>query len=66
MKAQIINHHSGDIEIETNSGIRVFDGSGNAFIITLNKLGELEVNGVDGSLCVIPQYANEIIVRQKV
>lgn len=65
MKAKIINHRSGDIEIEANNGIKVFDGSGNEFIVTLNEFGELEVNGVDGSLCVMPRYGNEVIIKQK-
>ena len=66
MKVQIINHRCADAEMEVNNGIRVFDGSGNSFVLSLNKFGELEVNGVDGSICVMPQYANEIIIKQQV
>ena len=66
MKVQIINHRCDDTEMEVSNGIRVFDGSGNVFILSLNKFGELEVNGVDGSLCVMPQCANEIIIKQQV
>lgn len=65
MKVQIINHRCEDAEMEVRNGIRIFDGSGNAFILNLNKFGELEINGVDGSLCIIPQCANEIIIKQQ-
>nr|DAZ53478.1 MAG TPA: hypothetical protein [Caudoviricetes sp.] len=27
---------------------------------------DMEVNGVDGSFCVIPRYGNEIIVKQQI
>lgn len=65
MKVQIINHRCEDAEMEVRNGIRIFDGSGNAFILRLNKFGELEINGADGSLCIIPQCANEIIIKQQ-
>lgn len=31
MKVQIINHRCADAEMEVSNGIRVFDGSRNAF-----------------------------------
>jgi hypothetical protein len=66
MKIQIINHRSDDIEMEVRNGIRIFDGNDKIFILSLNKFGELEINGADGALCVIPQCANEIIIKQQV
>lgn len=66
MKIQIINHRCDDTEMEIRNGIRIFDGSGNAFVVNLNKFGELEINGVDGRLCVVPQCSNEIIINQQV
>lgn len=66
MKVQIINHRCADAEIEARNGIRVFDGKGNAFILSLNKFGEQEINGVDGSLYVTLQCVNKIIIKQQV
>lgn len=66
MKIQIINHRCADAEMEVSNGVRVFDGNGNAYVLSLNKFGELEINGVDGCICVMPQCANEIIIKQQV
>lgn len=54
MKVHIINHRCGDDEIEVKNGIRVFDWVGNEFIINLNNFGELEINGLNEGLCIIP------------
>lgn len=32
-----------------------FDWDGNEFIINLNNFGELEINGLNEGLCIIPQ-----------
>ena len=66
MKVQIINYRCDDTEMEVSNGISVFDGSGNVFILSLNKFGELEIIGADGNLCVMPQCTNEIIIKQQV
>lgn len=66
MKIYIINHRCNDDEIETKNGIRVFDREGNAFIINLNNLGELEINGLTEGLCIIPQYGNQIVIKKQI
>lgn len=63
MKVHIINHRCGDDEIEVKNGIRVFDWVGNEFIINLNNFGELEINGLNEGLCIIPQYGNQIVIK---
>lgn len=52
--------------IEAKNGIRVFDREGNAFIINLNNLGELEINGLTEGLCIIPQYGNQIVIKKQI
>lgn len=64
MKIQIINHQGDDDIIEARNGIKICDGDSHEFIISLNKFGELEINGLDGRIHVIPQYSNEIILKQ--
>lgn len=64
MKVQIINHRGEDTTLEASSGIKVFDGQGNIFILRTNKFGELEINGSDGSLSIEPKYSNEIVIKQ--
>lgn len=66
IKAYIINHRCDDDEIEVKNGIRVFDREGNAFIINLNNLGELEINGLTEGLCIIPQYGNQIVIKKQI
>lgn len=66
MKVYIINHHCGDDEIEVKNGIRVFDGDGNEFIVNLNNLGELEINGLTEGLCIMPQYGNQIVIKKQI
>lgn len=63
MKVHIINHRCGDDEIEVKNGIRVFDWVGNEFIINLNNFGELEINGLNEGLCIIPKYGNQIVIK---
>lgn len=65
MKIYIINHRCNDDEIEAKNGIRVFDREGNVFIINLNNLGELEINGLTEGLCIIPQYGNQIVIKTR-
>lgn len=66
MKVSVINHRYGDDEIEVKNGIRVFDGDGNEFIVNLNNLGELEINGLNEGLCIIPQYGNQIVIKKQI
>lgn len=66
MKVSVINHRYGDDEIEVKNGIRVFDGDGNEFIVNLNNFGELEINGLNESLCIIPQYGNQIVIKKQI
>ena len=66
MKVHIINHRCGDDEIEVKNGIRVFDWDGNEFIINLNNFGELEINGLNEGLCIIPQYGNRIVIKKQI
>lgn len=66
MKIYIINHRCNDDEIEAKNGIRFFDREGNAFIINLNNLGELEINGLTEGLCIIPQYGNQIVIKKQI
>lgn len=66
MKIQIINHQGDDDIVEARNGIRIYDGDSREFIISLNKFGELEINGSDGRIHVIPQCSNEIILKQQV
>jgi hypothetical protein len=65
-KVHIINHRCGDDEIEVKNGIRVFDWVGNEFIINLNNFGELEINGLNEGLCIIPQYGNQIVIKKQI
>lgn len=57
MKVHIINHRRGDDEIEVKNGIRVFDWVG---------FGELEINGLNEGLCVIPKYGNQIVIKKQI
>jgi hypothetical protein len=57
---------AGDDEIEVKNGIRVFDWVGNEFIINLNNFGELEINGLNEGLCIIPQYGNQIVIKKQI
>lgn len=66
MKVSVINHRCGDDEIEVKNGIRVFDGEDNEFIVNLNNLGELEINGLTEGLCIIPQYENQIVIKKQI
>ena len=66
MKVSVIIHRYGDDEIEVKNGIRVFDGDGNEFIVNLNNLGELEINGLNEGLCIIPQYGNQIVIKKQI
>lgn len=61
MKVHIINHRCGDDEIEVKNGIRVFDWVGNEFIINLNNFVELEINGLNEGLCIIPRYTDSFV-----
>ena len=63
MKVSVINHRCGDNEIEVKNGIRVFDGDGNEFIVNLNNL---EINGLNEGLCIIPQYGNQIVIKKQI
>lgn len=66
MKVSVINHRYGDDEIEVKNGIRVFDGDGNEFIVNLNNFWELEINGLNEGLCIIPQYGNQIVIKKQI
>lgn len=66
MKVSVINHRCGDDEIEVKNGIRVFDGEDNEFIVNLNNLGELEINGLTEGLCIISQYENQIVIKKQI
>ena len=52
MKVHIINHRCGDDEIEVKNGI--------------NNFGELEINGLNEGLCIIPQYGNQIVIKKQI
>lgn len=66
MKLTITNHQENNKEcIEAISGIIVYDGEGNEYSINLNKFGELVVNSAFGRMNIIPQYSNEVIIRQE-
>lgn len=66
MKIRIIDHRVEQPEtIEAKSGVEVYDGKGNIYLIRLNKFGELEINGTDGSLIIEPYMSNEIIIKTR-
>lgn len=43
-----------------------FDWVGNEFIINLNNFGELEINGLNEGLCIIPKYGNQIVIKKQI
>lgn len=45
---------------------QIFDWVGNEFIINLNNFGELEINGLNEGLCIIPKYGNQIVIKKQI
>ena len=43
----------------------MYDEAGNEYSINLNKFGKLVVNSAFGRMNIIPQYSNEVIIRQE-
>lgn len=63
MKIEIINHQTGNQEIEVSRGIYFYDSKGNQYRLFENKFGELEIQSTDGALVLRPVVSNEIIIK---
>lgn len=59
----IINHREEENIEETTSGIYVFNKKGERFRISLDSLGELEVNCCDSAIVIRPEYTNQVIIK---
>lgn len=65
MEVQIIDYQNEREKINAPYGIKVEDGEGNEYTVSLNKFGELEVNSHFGSMIILPSCDNEIVIKQK-
>ena len=66
MKVEIIDHISGNQEIETKgSGILVYDKDGNEYHIKEGQWGGLEVYSTNDKLSIEPCYSNLIYLKTR-
>lgn len=63
MKIEIVNHQTGNQEIEVSRGIYFYDSKDNQYRLFENKFGELEIRSIDGALVLRPVVSNEIIIK---
>lgn len=63
MKIEIINHQTGNQEVEAPRGIYFYDSKGNQYRLFENKFGELEIQSTDGVLVFRPVVSNEVIIK---
>lgn len=63
MKIEIVNHQTGNQEIEVSRGIYFYDSKGNQYRLFENKCGEIIIQTIDGSLILRPVMSNEINIQ---
>lgn len=50
---------------EAKYGIEVIDDKGKRFRISTNNNGDLQVNCPQGDVTIVPQYSNQILIKNE-
>ena len=50
---------------EAKYGIEVIDDKGERYQISTNDNGDLQVNCLQGNITIVPQYSNQILIKNE-